>query len=62
MTQGLPLWMPSGSIRAILALVIVVAFTSMCIMTNHIEALGLIAVMVVKDYFELRKQNIEKTE
>ena len=57
MTQKLPLWMPLGSIRAILALVIVIAFTGMCIITNHVEALGLIAVMVVKDYFEMRKQN-----
>jgi len=62
MTQKLPLWMPLGSIRAILALVIVIAFTGMCIMLNHIEALGLIAVMVVKDYFEMRKQNDEKTK
>jgi len=58
----LPLWMPSGSIRAILALVIVIAFTAMCIMLGHVEALGLIAVMVVKDYFEMRKKDIEKTK
>ena len=54
-----PLWMPSGSVRAILALTIISVFAGLCIVSNNIEALGLIAVMVSKDYFEMRKHENE---
>lgn len=51
-----PVWMPLGSIRAILALGIVGAFVYMCLKTENTEALTAIAVMVSKDYFESRKK------
>lgn len=51
-----PLWLPEGSIRAILATIIVCAFIYVCITTGNTEALAAIAVMVVKDYFQSRDQ------
>lgn len=50
-----PLWMPAGSMRAILAASIVSAFIYVCITTGNSEALAAIAVMVVKDYFQSRE-------
>ena len=51
-----PIWMPIGSIRAILAMSIVGAFIYVCITTGNTEALAAIAVMVSKDYFQSREQ------
>ncbi len=51
-----PVWMPIGSIRAILAMSIVGAFIYVCITTGNTEALAAIAVMVSKDYFQSREQ------
>jgi len=51
-----PLWMPSGSIRAILAMSIVGTFMYVCVSTGNTEALAAIAVMVAKDYFQSREQ------
>lgn len=50
-----PVWMPLGSIRAILAMGIVGAFVYMCLKTENTEALTAIAVMVSKDYFQSRE-------
>ena len=52
--QFKPLWLPEGSIRAILALSVLGAYTYGCIRTGNYEALGLIAVMIAKDYFQVR--------
>lgn len=49
-----PLWMPEGSVRAVLAMSIVGAFIYVCIDTGNTEALAAIAVMVAKDYFQSR--------
>ena len=51
-----PVWMPIGSIRAILAMSIVGAFIYVCITTGNTEALAAIAVMVSKDYFQSREK------
>ena len=51
-----PMWMPSGSVRAILAMSIVGAFIYVCIVTGNTEALAAIAVMVSKDYFQSREK------
>lgn len=50
-----PLLLPIGSVRAILALGVVACFSYGCMITGNYEALGLIAVMVMKDYFDTRK-------
>ena len=49
-----PLWLPAGSVRAVLAASIVGAFIYVCITTGNTEALAAIAVMVSKDYFQSR--------
>lgn len=51
-----PLWLPAGSVRAVLAGSIVGAFIYVCITTGNTEALAAIAVMVSKDYFQSREQ------
>ena len=51
-----PVWMPLGSVRAILAMSIVCAFIYVCITTGNTEALAAIAVMVSKDYFQSREE------
>lgn len=50
-----PLFMPVGSIRAMLAMGVVAAFTLVCLQTENIEALAVIATMVAKDYFTSRE-------
>lgn len=57
-----PLWLPTGSVRALLALTILSAYVYMCIVTGNVEALGLVAVMVAKDYFETKKLEQKKVE
>ena len=47
-----PLWLPKGSVRAILALGVVSTYSYVCVITGNYEALGLIAVMIAKDYFQ----------
>lgn len=47
-----PLWMPKGSARAILALGVVSSYTYICVITRNYEALGLVAVMVMQNYFQ----------
>lgn len=49
-----PLFMPVGSVRAILAMTVVGAFVAICLQTNNIEALAVIATMIAKDYFQTR--------
>lgn len=51
-----PVWMPSGSVRAILAMSIVGAFTYTCVVTENTVALAAIAVMVCKDYFQSKEK------
>ena len=50
-----PLFMPPGSVRALMAMAVVGAFIAVCVVTENIEALAVIATMVAKDYFESRK-------
>lgn len=50
-----PLWLPEGSVRAILAISIIGTFIYFCIITGNTEALVAIAVMVSKDYFQSRQ-------
>ena len=46
-----PLWLPKGSVRAILALGVVTTYSVACVTSKNYEALGLISVMIMKDYF-----------
>lgn len=50
-----PLFLPPGSIRALMALIVITAFVGICIYTENIEALAVIATMIAKDYFESKK-------
>lgn len=50
-----PLFMPTGSVRAFLAIIIVGAFIGVCIQTKNMEALAVIATMIAKDYFQSRE-------
>ena len=52
-----PLWLPPGSVRAMLALGVVTCYTYVCVSTTNYEALGLVAVMVMQNYFQ-KKENI----
>lgn len=47
-----PLWLPEGSVRATLALGVVSTYTYVCMTTANYEALGLVAVMVMQNYFQ----------
>ena len=51
-----PLWLPKGSVRAILALGVVTTYSYICVITENYEALGLVAVMVMQNYFQ-KKDN-----
>lgn len=46
-----PLWLPKGSVRAILAIGVVTTYSYACVISKNYESLGLVAVMVMKDYF-----------
>ena len=54
-TQNTPLFLPPGSIRALMAIAVVAAFVAICLHTKNIEALAVIATMIAKDYFESKK-------
>lgn len=54
-----PLWLPKGSVRAILALMGLGSFVLVCIKNNDIENLKLIAVMVGTAYFVDRVTKVE---
>jgi len=50
-----PLWMPTGSVRALLAFGVVTTYTYICVSTTNYEALGLVAVMVMQNYFQKKE-------
>ena len=50
-----PLFLPEGSVRALMALIVISAFVAICLYTKNIEALAVIATMITKDYFESKK-------
>lgn len=50
-----PLFMPPGSVRALMAMAVVGAFITICVQSGNIEALAVIATMIAKDYFESKK-------
>ena len=50
-----PLFMPVGSVRALIAMAVVGAFIAICVQSGNIEALAVIATMIAKDYFESKK-------
>jgi len=51
-----PLWLPKGSVRAILALGVVTTYSYVCVSTSNYEALGLVAVMVMQNYFQKKDE------
>ena len=50
-----PLWLPKGSIRAMLAIGVVTTYSYVCVVSKNYEALGLVAVMVMQNYFEKKQ-------
>ena len=50
-----PLFLPEGSVRALMALTVIAAFVAICLYTKNIEALAVITTMIAKDYFERKK-------
>lgn len=50
-----PIFMPVGSVRALIAMSVVGAFIAICVQSGNIEALAVIATMIAKDYFESKK-------
>ena len=50
-----PLFMPAGSVRALVALMVTGSFVAICVQSGNIEALAVIATMIAKDYFESKK-------
>ena len=50
-----PLWLPAGSVRAMLAISLITSYAYVCVMSKNYEALGLIAIIIAKDYFDSRK-------
>ena len=51
------LWLPEGSVRAILAIGTVTCYSYVCVITNNYEALGLVAVMVMQNYFQSKNKD-----
>lgn len=51
-----PLFMPAGSVRAVIAMSVVGAFIAICVQSGNIEALAVISTMIAKDYFESKKK------
>ena len=49
-----PLWLPEGSVRALLSIIVIGAYSGACIKSGNYEALGLLAVIIAKDYFQSR--------
>lgn len=54
-----PLWLPKGSVRAVLALGIVSTFVYVAVKNNDIESLKLAVVAVIPAYFIAK---VNKTE
>ena len=54
-TQYNPLFLPEGSVRALMALIVIAAFVAICLYTKNIEALAVITTMIAKDYFDRKK-------
>ena len=50
-----PLFLPVGSVRALIAMSVVGAFIAICVKSGNIEALAVIATMIAKDYFDSKK-------
>lgn len=50
-----PLFMPVGSVRALMALTVTGSFVAICLYTKNIEALAVIATMIANAYFESKK-------
>ena len=50
-----PLFMPAGSVRALMALTVTGSFVAICVQSGNIEALAVIAAVIAKDYFESKK-------
>ena len=50
-----PVFMPAGSVRALIAMSVVGAFIAICVQSGNIEALAVIATMIAKDYFESKR-------
>ena len=46
------LWLPKGSVRAILAIGIIASYIYTCAINAPSDALGVIGLIVVKDYFD----------
>lgn len=53
--QTNPLFLPPGSVRALMALTVVTAFVAICLHTKNTEALAVIATMIANAYFESKK-------
>ena len=51
-----PLFLPEGSVRALMALIVISAFVAICLYTKNIEALAVITTMIAKDYFTSKKE------
>lgn len=59
MNQAHPLWLPKGSIRSLLALALVGATIASAFVRPEITpGLLTLATVVVKDYFEARKNGL----
>ena len=52
MTESKPLYLPQGSVRAILAITAMGGYVGLCVYLQSVEALGIVAILVAKDYFE----------
>lgn len=55
MTESKPLYLPQGSVRAILAITAMGGYVGLCAYLQNVEALGLVAILVAKDYFDSKK-------
>ena len=55
-TKPNPLFLPEGSVRALMALIVIAAFVAICLYTKNIEALAVITTMIAKDYFVSKKE------
>ena len=55
-TKYNPLFLPEGSVRALMALTVISAFVAICLYTKNIEALAVITTMIAKDYFVSKKE------
>ena len=51
-----PLFLPEGSVRALMALTVISAFVAICLYTKNIEMLAILATVISKDYFVSKKE------